>query len=297
MQGITLEIGNTKIENAITLPESSSEKVKNLDELIRAALESKDAMETGLLPNLYEQKARQIYPLLDISFLSMSNSIKYEGYQVQLPKFSVYSIDNNKFSFRLNVPRDNRSMAYAGAAFWGAVLGAVAGICSVEGNYANLNYEPLYYGLAGVVALESLVIPFAKWADPSKLKFEENIGEVFSKELIKGIVLRDRMGGITFSSTLEALMSTKAKEEIETAKSTFGDEIYVIAETKPEDWNAHIYDIVETKTPKNWNAPNYTMELKQVLRAKDKTSPRLNNLVVGVTGKAKDKAFLITAFN
>jgi len=273
-----LYLGRTRIPNALLVINMTPERVRKiagLDRFINEIRTNQLPVEQRQLQKSLEEITILRYPQLDLSFLStMTCELDYEGQKVRLPRFGVYNIDGQDFSinisdtdymneegFRIHIPAPIHALSTIAGSISGSLIGANQGY-QITGALVGA----LLGVLAGSLTLKGLNSRMEDNYKTSILSGTRNLPSAFRDELGKCIELSDyivptekdgllihdarkipskvrekfcRMGDTTFSSEVGFTVPSKTKEEIKQAAQYFGRQnIYFIAEVKPEDWNA-----------------------------------------------------------
>jgi hypothetical protein len=189
--------------------EKVNENKSQIDSLIEKL--RKDNLESESLPlhKLEQQRIALEYPTLNTSFLSMHNIINAEGQEIQAPKFSVYPVySGNKFSI----------MFYLGS-----------GIHKVNAEIFNdYRYHYPDSHLADVGKEPLLKEPLLKSLEIGKLQRED-----FRRYKKVG-----RGHSFKIESKFNGIIPDLTKQKIKESEKFFDkDKVYLIAETKPEEWN------------------------------------------------------------
>ncbi len=177
---------------------------------------------------ILERKQLEIstkYSELNPSFLSMGQQKEHDGNTVRIPRFSVYSTDNPTFSIHFRRWYDSWDMVSKTK----SVLGG-------NGRIEIVIYAPKLFSDQLIKSLE-----FNKYSNPSsdgsghasEYLFQNIPKKVTEKyvELGNVCVLGTQFNGILPDTTLD-----KIKEY----EQTNGGNIYIIAESKPEDWTTKL---------------------------------------------------------
>lgn len=196
-------------------------KIKHIDGKLKELDSCKFGIEqipkTELVRKLKKQKAEYTYPKIFPEFLMMHNNgefgmqigtylyriLKKEGIQIQVPKFGIYSLKDNEMKINFG--------------FSSNFLGD--------------------YCLSYLVEKPNIPVKLQnKFAESSGLF--KNLGKLFSEWNVERKVGKKwkRIGKLTLSSKLNALIPSEVKENIAKAKEVFDNQIWFIAETKPEEW-------------------------------------------------------------
>ena len=220
MEAKTLMLGDADLSEYITAPLEGNEKYLNSIKKKIKKLKKRDiSHEKRIVEMLENTYLDNIYPAIDLSFLSMSN--KLEGIDISVPRFSVYRFNGkNEFSIRfsniysyldadlsyksyLTVNLNSGSKSYSGV---------------ILNNFAKL-FENQGFTLESITRYDKddKISLLGKRKEVKKYK-------VGSK---KDLQITSKFNGIIPDSTIE-----KVKE----AEKDF-DDIYIIAETKPKQWN------------------------------------------------------------
>ena len=145
----------------------------------------------------------------------MHNTIKYNGHEILAPKFSVYPYRDNgfgDFNIRLNVNTDIPFIRYFGKA-------TIYNIPNVMTKHILRSTE-FYQDKENAVEAEWVKIP-----GKIRKKYPAS-----NKEYV-------------LNSSFHGIIPQRVKKRIDVAKEIFDKGLYLIAETKPEEWN------VQTITP------------------------------------------------
>lgn len=275
MMSQDLSIGNLTLEKVLTQTETDEGMAKL--KAVNALLKEKHnmAMEKLPLEKLREEKialeAALKYPLLNPSFLSMSNIIKYNGRDIFVPKFSVYGLDNNEFSMNIEYRNVSNGVDLLIGEGVGAGIGGVVGAATGAALFRTFD-AGLYGGFIGIAAggfigaaLVSIGVVIIRGERGELTVDFPHLPEIFSQEFIKstafykyakaertsdGYVFRlkdiprdirknyKETGNVKISSHLHGLIPTSGSESIRKALKTFPRKnLYLIAETKPDEWN------------------------------------------------------------
>jgi hypothetical protein len=234
-------LGTVNLERFVSQPSELDEsKKQEIEELIRQI--EKNSFSNEQLPLKLLRIQREQYPVLDTSFLSMASSIELrEGNlraPVQVPRFSVYKKqEGNQFgSFSIRIHSSHHE-------FFNILFKA-----EIEDSLPEIFTKYLYKSLES----EDVVV-----------KGGINVYKI-SKRLYKRyykLGVKSGTGYLNVQNEFCGILPEEIKRKIKDAEPNF-DNLYLIAETKPEDWET----------------PNVSRDA----------------LLVGVL---KDKCYLITSFN
>jgi|SRR3989344_526002 len=216
--GLELEDYVTEVDG-LREDKAKAQKVAELDKIISEMLESALPVERLPLLRLEQQRIALEYPLLDLSFLSMSNDVQINGKSTPLPRFGIYRY----FQFTSRPFNPN----------------------------PNPNRFSIYYRLSS-----SAVVEFGMGNEPvSDFIVKSFIGAVFPGEQIVGkdcegrhvvSLPREKFGeyqhlhNMQVYSEFNGLIPLETKQKVERSKILFGNEVYIIGEIKPEDWNVQV---------------------------------------------------------
>ena len=255
-----LRIGDVTLEGVLTTSEEVDvARIEEIKRLVDSRGETL-AMEKVPIEKLIKEKtaleARLNFPQLDVSFLSMSNITRSQDRNIQVPRFSVYGLDNNVFS--MNVRYDDGAIATAiagtgaiataiaggtvGLAVVGAAIagGTVGGVVIV--NYYSTMVDVSFPNLPRVFT-NNLVkaTEFSRYAEPNVLEWRERAYRFKGKDIPRKVRKKYKVkdgDGITLTSRLNGLVPTETRERIMAASKVFSREnLYMIAETKSEEWS------------------------------------------------------------
>ena len=269
-----LRIGDVTLEGVLTTSEEVDvARIEEIKRLVDSRGETL-AMEKVPIEKLIKQKtaleARLNFPQLDVSFLSMSNITRSQDRNIQVPRFSVYGLDNNVFS--MNVRYDDGAIATAiactgaiataiaggtvglavvGAAIAGGTVGlAVVGAAIAGGTVGGVVIVNYYSTMVDVsfpnlprVFTNNLVkaTEFSRYAEPNVLEWRERAYRFKGKDIPRKVRKKYKVkdgDGITLTSRLNGLVPTETRERIMAASKVFSREnLYMIAETKSEEWS------------------------------------------------------------
>lgn len=209
--------GGISLENYLSSPSGlTEERREQIDKLIDSLGGNKgsNALNVERLPLellLNERRRYDImevgYKSLDPSFLSMHNRLKIKQGEINVPRFSVYSSSDEGFnSFSIIFDRGSSSTNFFGQDMR-IILGAyniprIFGEQLVKGLGFTPEHIDKYSGIPRKVA--------KNYPYPENLKLE---------------------------SSFHGLIPDSTKERIKRGKGIFEKGLYLIAETKPEEWN------------------------------------------------------------
>ena len=247
--GINLE---DYIESSTNDNDSLQKKIKEITNQIKN-IKSPLAMEKQALQELQKQRnsleIKLKYPILDVSFLNASNKIEYKGKEIYAPKFCIYNVDKNKFSMRIYRGGgvgavvggivDGILGGIAGGAVGGAVGGIVIrGIIGAVDNY-NTNFNIEFPNLPDIFTNELI-----KTTEFFKYSKYEKINKIFKFKKRKSPreIRTKYKENIELNSYLNGIIPIETKQRIKQAEQVFNEDIYLIAETEPQNWNIKKYN-------------------------------------------------------
>lgn len=207
MESQSLVLGTVNLGNYVYQQEElTGSKKQEIDDLIKQ-LEG-NALNVEQFPLKLLKLQRAQYPILDPEFLTMHNTIKYKGQEIQVPKFSVYGKSQegfNDFSIRRGVRSHNIFERYR-----------------IQMSITH-NRLPQLFDL-----------PISK---SMGFNFDSRLNAFFYATTTKEIWKNYRkMGDIELTSQFCGILPQEAKEKIREAETIFERDLYLIAETKPEAW-------------------------------------------------------------
>ncbi len=226
------------LEKYVSEPvEADRNELKALDELLESLPEKTFAVEEHPITLLKEQKALLAYSKISPEFLSLNieKVVQYEaGFlgnrrqfeTINIPKFGVY---------RLN---DSNMMINMGKSYEGSVY-------KKECDY--------FFEIASPITLpDSLGRNLAKSSglfleEPRRRKYAEHgdINRVYgSSKLNTEREIKDKLGKtgpISLKSTFHGIFPEETRKRLLEARKVFGNQIFIVAETKPEDWSQEKY--------------------------------------------------------
>ncbi len=172
-------------------------------------------IERAVLDRLCKERASSLYPILHVSFLQYSARKVYEKKEIQLPQFSVYPLfRENRFSLDFRT-----SIRY------------ISKVSMLNGEIP----VPDIFSEHLVKSLELCLMSTPQKNTSNDGYIFEELPSFLFKKYKK---LSEPTGILRFESTLHALIPKESRMQIEKARKYFqNDELYLIAETKPEDWN------------------------------------------------------------
>ncbi len=217
-------------------------------------------------------KANLVYPQIqDFSFLSDSNEIDYKGNKISVPKLGVYSLNNNTFSVEIKGSGGYDLVAplfTAGVSIFPIIAAAstlyLGAMKVIDVGIRELVGIPVAgFALGGLLGISTGYL--FNHLGEKEVRFQD-IPKTFSDQLIKSMGFfphddygcfynglgysLDRMnlskeilkkykkiGDIELTSTLHCLVPAETQERIKKAKEIFKNNLYFIAEAKPDEWN------------------------------------------------------------
>jgi hypothetical protein len=203
-------------EPASELPE----KIKKLDELIctLGGPYGTNALnvEKAPLNLLLDQKAKYTYPALNPACLEISNNLRYNGKTIKLPKFSVYPIDDPNFTIEIRI---------------------AGGFCTDSHGYLISITDKLPRIFAHSLFKST---DFAKY--PREFERRDDSWQLYVDRPTSQIIDRYGTNNVRFTSTLNVILPEKTKAKLQESTKLFKKEnLFFIAETKPEEWNAQFF--------------------------------------------------------
>ncbi|MBS3093700.1 hypothetical protein J4456_03930 [Candidatus Pacearchaeota archaeon] len=215
-------LGETDITTFITPRISIEDRRKSELTRIIEETEKSGVLQSEKLPLQLLKIERENYPEIDLSFLSMSSTLQNDRGEIKAPRFSVYSQkdDFNKFYSEIE----------------DQVLLSI-------GNF----YISFYVG--GNSSKDEIYDPFGKLLIQS-FNFRENLTRYNDYHIVTPTSkqvksFRNYVGGkrktLNLSSEFNGILPTVTKEKIKIAKSIFPKQVYLFAETKPDEWGHKEY--------------------------------------------------------
>ncbi len=269
-----LFVGETRIPNALSYrAEEMQTRISKLEGTIQDIVVNPIPLEQRLLKKAREEMCNLKYAELDLSFLGdVSCEMEYKKEKIRLPKFGVFSLGEQDFSISLNNTDYDPNSPYFPAPFH--VLTGVTGMLfgTIIGLYLKSEaIGAITGGTMGYLVGSGLI---KRWDSTDNYEIQVSSGDrrlpnIFGKELIRtlefsrdatiiekegGFVFNKREipentkkkynrggrgGDITFRSQVEFIVPQKTKKSIEEAKKYIGRQnLYFVAEVKPENWSA-----------------------------------------------------------
>jgi len=224
--------GDVVLEEFVNKPNQNKEK---LAEILRTVSLLGGPEGTNALP--YEQKplellciegANHAYPKLDLSFLSSSQEVVLKEGKFALPRFSIYPLHNEqKFSVEIHAWKIQSEKP------WYKRGPAPDPLYNADVNFS----VPFIFSNHLIKSVE-----FSKHGNPKYWEHRKQYQYNFHDMKIPADTIAkyrvEKGYALSFSTSVQLLFPETAREEIEKAEKLFKqDELYFIAESKPEDWN------------------------------------------------------------
>lgn len=239
LAGQSVMLEETCLDDYITTPnysKSKSNRITELKELIVKLKKNCLNIEKLPLQLLHSELMRSFpYPLIDPSFLSMGSSKKYgKKGEILLPKFSVYKRSADGF-YPFNI-------------ILSETMGGRRSFFGFVGVYSELkeNYGGSGLGISvhlNKILTEELVKSVEFYKRGNKRRNNTFISRSDS-EVYWGIPkkLSEKYGKIgkgreiTYRSRFAGILPDSSRNKLIEADAIFGKEVYLIAETKPSQW-------------------------------------------------------------
>lgn len=202
-------------------PPLGTERKKELSRLIgRLEKEAMNIEQKGLTQLRIQAEE---YPVVNTDFLKIPNTLTFGDYKLNLPRFAVYARNNEGFcSFAVGFNRHyNTSFDYytwkrvkLGLPFPNTTSSHLFGIPIAQSLYERAHYFEAYY--------RSGKLPRA---------------EVRKFKAISQMKTGSKKKDFQFYSTFSGILPVAEKKKLKRAEEIFKNQIYLIAEVKPEDWD------------------------------------------------------------
>lgn len=210
------------LEQHITSPpEVDAERLQRLNAKLEELAKGGFVVEELPRAQLAHQAAVYTYPKLSMDFLSHANEKewknRYNGWvgKIQVPRFGV---------FRLNSPRMTIEFAYNGWTY-GFSFRVTQPV-----NFPEVMEKPLVRSTEVFRDIdENDIVRLGNGRYGAHSFLVPRTIEKKYKQALKE--------GIEISSTFHGLIPTETRGKIKEAQRLFGNEIYLVAETAPEEWN------------------------------------------------------------
>lgn len=168
------------------------------------------------------------YQTLDLSFLRMSNQVNFEGKTLQLPKFSVYHLNNLEFSISFL-----RGIDQTYGFFWrkfkinkGEIIAQFFDLPKIFSDYLS----------------KSLEFNQLRHINAASMCYYTNVPEELISKYCPG---KDSNNRFRIGTIFNGLLPAETHRKIIEARGEKEVEVYIIAETKPEHWTR----VLPTKDP------------------------------------------------
>lgn len=230
---VCLNYGSVPVKIDLTKKEKILKRMKKIDDAMTKiidkglytnevkAFESVKAEKLFLLRRCKEMDLESRYARLDTSFLSMRNTLDYEGEKMIVPRFTVHPYKDSGnvrafVDFKIDYFDSDRGV-------------------SVSFNSPNGLPEIFEKGLLKTVEGFSEA-EFFEARRSYQLSLDKKLRKKYGNMLVPGHVSRLTAGFL-------GLMPVEVKKQIDEAKPFFDTELYLIKETNPDEWNASVVSI------------------------------------------------------
>lgn len=229
MKSKSLMLGETCLDKYVSEPkELEEERKRELDELI-GQLE-KNCLNVEQLPLLLLKVQRENYPVLNPEFLSMGifTERKDREVEIKVPRFAVYKRSEKGF--------DSLSLRFAinyndGSYYGGIRINEDSGLPSL--------FETHLIRASDFYEHSKIQNPLRNFPIGDKTGYNFKLFERAESEEDKKFFKKFPQGwSFSFNTEFHGIFPDTAKEKLTEADKIFGKDVYLIAETKPEDWQS-----------------------------------------------------------
>lgn len=216
MKAQSVVLGETCLDDYITIPrEMDEDREQKIDSLIGGL--QYNALNVEKLPLKLLEIEKEKFPLIDPSFLSMKSYAMYKGKKMRAPRFSLYKKSPTgfeRFSIELRFYQGGR-------------------ITFFKNRWLPKNY---FLFSARIRMKDIFVIPLLLSIGLSSQG--EEIGILRKEKEEDYCPLDGYTTNISLSNSFHGILPQETKNKIKSASKIFGDDIYLISETRPEAWEA-----------------------------------------------------------
>lgn len=214
-----LMLGTADLSNYVSEPvKLSKTRREEINGVIKQIEES--FLNVEELPLNLLRIEREQYPYLDTSFLSMSNILNHTGQDIHVPRFSVYKRSGQRRGF------GDFSIKY------------VLVRCNIAGIDINIGEDTAE---RRHIFKDYLVRSTEFYKELEKFRndytYYDYTIKFSSDNLTRKYHKNKKMRRLEFESEFNGIIPTETKRKLKTAEEIFEDDLYLIAETKPEEWN------------------------------------------------------------
>ncbi len=224
------------LEEYVTEPaKADSKELMALDEQLASLAENTFRVEEHLIKLLKEQKAVWVYPKISSEFLSLSNEkvvqyasgiLEHKKFEtIKVPKFGVYNLNSPDMKIQMGKALDITSYK-TNCDYFFEVVHPIPLSDTLCGNLAKSS--GLFLGEPTILRMYEGGI---KTYGSRKSNTEKDTKNKFDK-IGKPIALK---------STFHCIFPNETRAKVLEAKKIFGDQLFIVAETKPEDWSQEKY--------------------------------------------------------
>ena len=225
-----LMLGETCLEKYVSEPEElEEERKREIDELI-GKLE-KNCLNVEQLPLMLLKVQRKGYPVLNPEFLSMGifTERKDRGVEIKVPRFAVYKRSEqgfDSFSLRFKIDQGHDALYYGGIKINGD-----SGLPSL--------FETHLIKASDFYEHNKIENPPRNYPVGDKTGYNFKLVGETSSEVVKKLFKKfPRNWSFSFDTEFNGIFPDTVKEKLAEADKIFGEDVYLIAETKPEDWQS-----------------------------------------------------------
>jgi hypothetical protein len=223
-----MKLGTLELAQYVREPIKRDESFAQNLERVLTELE-KEGFGIEALPKreLIHQKALITYPRVSPEFLRMHNEKEYvvwgsERSTLQVPRFGVYSFENPRMTINLGYTLFDGPFFFEVEEPSGLPLVLTEELARSSELFAGSDKTGIYLDTT---------------QEPTRQRFW-TWGYVLSED-IKHKFKKHR--GITLRSTFHGIVPSWVREEVRKAKRVFSNNVYIVAETSPEEWSIEKY--------------------------------------------------------
>ena len=218
------------------IDEFLEENSKNIKSFERAVLRNVKQNRVDYLGEIVQTEIHKNYSELDLSFLSMHHKIK----KFKVPRFAIYKYEgDNKFGIEYSENNPVKSLTK----FPETIEKNLFKTTKKLKRSKLVETLPFIVGLSsGTLCLSDIVSYMTKTGDslgPSIIVgtiLGTGFGGILGLITYAGVKIKSSSNNTKFSTEFNGLIPVKTKVKAEKAKKDFGEELYLITETKPKDW-------------------------------------------------------------
>lgn len=218
----TIQLGDTDLTSYVhRLPDATDERARKVDALIDSVggAVGTNALDVERSPLQMLLAERNEYPQIDLSFLSMHSVVPSRAINFHLPKFSVYKSHENGFHQRFTIDYFHKPHNF---------------YYYINFDSSGHEHGPQLGELIGKNIVKSS--NYYKFSKNYMLRRED--GRTYIFDNLTGF--NPFYFSAVFTTEFNGIIPKTTKQNLREARKIFGEEVYLIAETKPEEWNASV---------------------------------------------------------